>query len=363
MDQQASSQERVSAAPKLVLRRRKQRKWEKLLIWTHIKGVGAGFKNLGNTCFINSSLQCLIYTPPIQNFRHVCSQDFCTLAALQRLAEAPPGVAVPEEIVGRMKFFGRQFRRGQQEDAHEFIRCLMDKIHEREFVTTTFGGVLRSLVKCLHCNSHSKTFDKFLDLSLELTSNDVLACLRRFCSEETLSESELYFCERCRQRVPSTKQLSVKKAPLILTLHLKRFSNDGKKDNREMTYPAEIQLPVVGVNGDTVQTLYQLYAVLVHDGYASRSGHYYAYILTPDDHWYEVNDARTEERTSEQAMAQGGVYILFYKKACLPAETDLFDLLLTENQRSLRVNPTLERPGSLRLDVDLEVRVLFPRPS
>jgi ubiquitin carboxyl-terminal hydrolase 36/42 len=334
-----------------------------LLIWTQIKGVGTGFKNLGNTCFINSSLQCLIYTPPIQNFHHVCSQDFCTLSALQRLAEAPPGVAVPEEIVGRMKFFGRQFRRGQQEDAHEFIRCLMDKIHEREFVTITFGGVLRSLVKCLHCNSNSKTFDKFLDLSLELTSSDVLACLRRFCSEETLSESELYHCSRCGQRVPSTKQLSIKKAPLILTLHLKRFSNDGKKDNREMTYPAEIQLPVVGVNGLAVQTLYQLYAILVHDGYASRSGHYYAYILSPDDRWYEVNDARTEERSSDQAMAQGGVYILFYKKACVPAENDCFALLLDENQRSLRLNPVSGQPGSLSIDVDLEARVLFPRPS
>ena len=363
MDQQLSSQETAPSPPKPIPKRRKQRKWEKLLIWTQVRGVGPGFKNLGNTCFINSSLQCLIYTPPIQNFHHVCSQDFCTLAALQRLAEAPPGVAVPEEIVGRMKFFGRQFRRGQQEDAHEFIRCLMDKIHEREFVTTTFGGILRSLVKCLHCNSHSKTFDKFLDLSLELTSNDVLACLRRFCSEETLSESEFYHCGKCGTRVPSTKQLSIKRAPLILTLHLKRFSNDGKKDNREMTYPAEIQLPVVGVTGLAVQTPYQLYAVLVHDGYASRSGHYFAYILTADSHWYEVNDARTEERSAEQAMAQGGVYILFYKKACVSVETDVFAQLLAEDQRSLRVNPVSGRPGSWRVDVDLEARVLFSRTS
>lgn len=333
-------------------------------MWTHLKGVGPGLKNLGNTCFINSSLQCLIYTPPIQNFRHVCSLDFCILTALQKLAEAPPGVAVPEEIVGRMKYFGRQFRRGQQEDAHEFIRCLMDKIHERDFVTTTFGGKLRSLVKCLHCNSHSKTFDKFLDLSLELTSSDVLTCLRRFCSEETLSDSELYFCGKCRRRVPSTKQLTIKKAPMILTLHLKRFSNDGKKDNREMTYPADIQLPVVRMIGMTESTPYKLYAILVHDGYASRSGHYYAYILAADDRWYEVNDARTEERTEEQAMAQGGVYILFYKKACVPREeTDIFAQLLGEDQRSLRVNPALGRPGDLRLDLDLEARVLFPRPS
>lgn len=130
-----------------------------------------------------------------------------------------------------------------------------------------------------------------------------------------------------------------------------------------MTYPAEIQLPVVGVTGLAVQTTYQLYAILVHDGYASRSGHYFAYILTPDNHWYEVNDAKTEERSAEQAMAQGGVYILFYKKVCLQAETDVFSELLAEDQRSLLLNPVSDRPGSLRLDVGLEAQILFFRPS
>lgn len=35
------------------------------LQWKDIKPVGAGFKNLGNTDFINSVFQCFVYIPPL----------------------------------------------------------------------------------------------------------------------------------------------------------------------------------------------------------------------------------------------------------------------------------------------------------
>lgn len=38
------------------------------LKWTQVHRIGAGLQNMGNTCFLNSALQCLTYTPPFTNY-------------------------------------------------------------------------------------------------------------------------------------------------------------------------------------------------------------------------------------------------------------------------------------------------------
>ena len=104
-------------------------------------------------------------------------------------------------------------RRGRQEDSHEFLRYAIDalqksclagyppkidpKIAETTWVHKLFGGRLRSRVSCRSCGHNSDTFDRVLDLSLDIYNVDSLKkALRKFIAPDLLKGSDKYKCEK-----------------------------------------------------------------------------------------------------------------------------------------------------------------------
>lgn len=112
------------------------------------------------------------------------------------------------------------------------------------FVTNVFEGTLLSEVRCLVCGNESKKHDKFLDLSLDIPEKyykntttddadkkqqptcDIFDCLSSFVSIEELTETELYYCEKCKTKQRSTKRFWIRRLPSVLCLHIKRFRWD-----------------------------------------------------------------------------------------------------------------------------------------
>ncbi|KAM9210664.1 ubiquitin carboxyl-terminal hydrolase 36 isoform 1-T1 [Dugong dugon] len=309
------------------------------LKWERVYRVGAGLHNLGNTCFLNATIQCLTYTPPLANYllskehaRNCHQGGFCMLCVMQNhiiQAFANSGNAIkPVSFIRDLKKIARHFRFGNQEDAHEFLRYTIDAMQkaclngyaklDRQTQATTlvhqiFGGYLRSRVKCSVCKSVSDTYDPYLDIALEIRqAANIVRALELFVKPDILSGENAYMCAKCKKKVPASKRFSIHRASSVLTLSLKRFANfSGGKITKDVGYPEFLNVRPYMSQSNGEPVTYGLYAVLVHSGYSCHAGHYYCYVKASNGQWYQMNDSLVHLSNVKVVLNQQA-YVLFY---------------------------------------------------
>ncbi|GFR46995.1 hypothetical protein Agub_g8649 [Astrephomene gubernaculifera] len=220
--------------------------------WKAPQPAGAGLNNLGNSCFLNSTLQCLAYLPPLGHLclsrghssacpRSSSASGPCTFCLLERqlaaLLRGPRGSSLsPGEVVRQLPCISRCFVRGRQEDSHEFLTALLEVLERdgrraagapkgtRTLVEDLFLGRWQSQVRCLACGHESNSYESFTTLPLDIgQARSVSEGLRCFTEQERLDGDNKYRCDRCRTLAPAVKQTTIWDDPNVLVLHLKRF--------------------------------------------------------------------------------------------------------------------------------------------
>ncbi|KAJ6712066.1 UBIQUITIN CARBOXYL-TERMINAL HYDROLASE 20 [Salix purpurea] len=312
-------------------------------------GVGAALFNKGNTCYINAILQCFTHTVPLVQALRSCNHEmpcstegFCALCVLRdhiELSLSSSGkILEPLKLVNNLNNISSNFCRYQQEDAHEFLQCLLERLerhcldssltddsassHDKNIVEQVFGGRLVSKLRCCNCGHCSDKYEPLIDLSLEIEDADSLqSALESFTMVEKIEDSETKFtCERCKEEVSREKQLMLDQAPSVAALHLKRFKIDGtsvEKIGKHVQFPLELDLKPYTNDNDQVGFKYQLYAVVVHKGYSLTSGHYLCYIRSSPDTWHKLDDSEVSKEQEEFVLSQAA-YILLYAREGTP---------------------------------------------
>uniref|UniRef100_A0A1D1XLJ2 Ubiquitin carboxyl-terminal hydrolase n=1 Tax=Anthurium amnicola TaxID=1678845 RepID=A0A1D1XLJ2_9ARAE len=141
------------------------------------------------------------------------------------------------------------------------------------------------------------------------------------------SEEEKMGSQHRKIKRDATKRILINKVPYILTIHLKRFSQDARgrlsKLNGHVSFPETLDLrPYMDSRcKDNGSFSYHLVGVVEHSG-SMRGGHYIAYVRgeknlgkTQKDvsSWFYASDAHVREVSLHEVL-QSEAYILFYER-------------------------------------------------
>lgn len=170
------------------------------------------------------------------------------------------------------------------------------------------------------CLEKLNSYDSLPELGLESLNFDspcqidIYDCFKSFVKEEILEEHNEWYCSKCKQHQRASKKIDIYKAPNILIIHLKRFTNNSKIDT-------VVNFPIKGLNiSDYVvdkkegeEYKYDLFAIANHYG-SMGFGHYVAFAKNHfKQNWYEFNDSSVSQR-NESELIGSSAYVLFYRK-------------------------------------------------
>lgn len=272
-----------------------------------------GLRNLGNTCFMNSILQCLSHTKPLteqllksQHLKGKLIQAFVDLIKSMWKTSSNEALS-PHTFKTQIQRFAPRFMGYSQQDAQEFLRFLLEGLHDdlnevkskpkyrqcefpdsfselqiaekswesylsvdKSLMTDLFVGQLKSKLTFCLCNHTSVTFDPFWDLSIpiprKMSSSSssvgrrysgtddgdvtIINCMRSFTKEEVLNGDEQPTCDKCKGKGKATKKFSIQRFPPILVLHLKRFSGFSYRSKLQSNVDFPLSLDLTEFSSD-----------------------------------------------------------------------------------------------------------------
>ncbi|XP_027555193.1 ubiquitin carboxyl-terminal hydrolase 42-like [Neopelma chrysocephalum] len=306
--------------------------------WLHTRRPGPGLRNRGSTCYVNVILQCLTYTPPLANYllsrehSQSCQQQvFCMMCIMEdhvrKIMYSLANAVLPRAVLKSLRFIG-EFKPDVAGDAYEFFCCALhamqdaclpeSRVLDVSSQTTTliyqiFGGILRSRVTCLRCQTVSDSYKAFLEVLLKIkAASSLTAILENFVKPKLQNGKPCVKCTKHRKKMIASKKITIHHAPRVLTLCLGRVDvQNNRKISELVEYPECLDLQPYMSEEAEEPLLYSLYSVVVHSGETCLAGHFFCYTKASDGLWYKMDDETMDDCDIHTVLGQQA-YLLFY---------------------------------------------------
>lgn len=333
-----------------------------------------GLQNMGNTCYLNSTIQILRAVPELSayckntNIIELCDEKKDTnyakiLLGYQELVNMmwstnKPAFVRPLAFITLVQHAVKDtvysmFGLPIPNDSHEFLVYLLDNFHEAlskkihipdiresqsepQSMTTLaqhgwssflraghspivdlFFGMMRKTIECQNCHNKTYQWEVFNILKIPCQGATFIEWIENECS--VTSELTDYDCVNCRpSRVNAKIYSHIWCLPQILFIAIRRFKPTGQKDMSPCPYSGEtLNLNAYFAEESTEQSKtwkYELYSIVDHHG-THTCGHYITQFRHPQtSEWWMFDDERGVKL--EHPCFGGSNYLFLFRRQC-----------------------------------------------
>ncbi|XP_053453263.1 ubiquitin carboxyl-terminal hydrolase 40 isoform X5 [Nycticebus coucang] len=319
----------------------------------------SGIRNQGGTCYLNSLLQTLHFTPEFREALFSLGPEELGLfedkdkpdakvrvipLQLQRLFAQllllDQEAASTADLTDSFGWTSNEEMR--QHDVQELNRILFSALETslvgtsgHDLINRLYHGTIINQIVCKECKNVSEKQEDFLDLTVAVKNVSGLedALWNMYVEEEVFDYDNLYHCGTCDRLVKAAKSAKLRKLPPFLTVSLLRFNFDFVKCERYKetscyTFPLRINLKPFCEQSelDDLEYIYDLFSVIIHKG-GCYGGHYHVYIKDVDHlgNWqFEEEKCKPDVNLKDlQNEGEGGDPLVILRAILLQEENNL----------------------------------------
>ena len=320
------------------------------------KGL-VGLRNRGNTCYLNTSIQCLSNVELLKNYftsdnylldlnnrydkvkekklnEIFLSKEFAKLIKVLWLSTSR--FIDPKNFHELMQKMDERFIGFEEQDSQEALSFILDSLHEGlkynvkinyrgkiensldkimvesienwksnfkdgySIISELFFGQFLNKIISLEKNNKNKTiskkFEMFSILSIPIYGNTLYESMEKYFEKEKLESK--YLDEKTNNYIDVYKHIRLIRIPKYLIIVLKRYINSNGffiKSNGIITFPIDdLDLSLYTEGYDKIKSNLRLISVGCHTG-CLNGGHYYTICRHINNNWYKYDDEHVSE--------------------------------------------------------------------